>query len=177
MLRARIEAASSVVLNAVVQVICIYQRLHAIKNTAQRNVEILCPAQSPSSSRRIQMNCPLCNSFRRPGPDPSGNPRAIDPKVGLTWRDLCLSSETCYCCKILLDGCAGCVTQHGLADVEDLDLRFYYDNPDVQVERDCRKLIDLRFASGCKFSIEVFTLNGRVSNSTTIAGTSADTLS
>ncbi|KAF2093647.1 HET-domain-containing protein [Rhizodiscina lignyota] len=86
------------------------------------------------------MLCSICNSLQQPLTE-KGEEQAVRQKENLAWDDLERSSETCYCCKVFLEGCARCMEQHDIriSDVKafDISLAFSYTPyPKSELEKD-----------------------------------------
>ncbi|PYH77957.1 hypothetical protein BO82DRAFT_405655 [Aspergillus uvarum CBS 121591] len=111
---------------------------------------------------RGEVSCSLCNGMRRHGPpdNKSKDRRHFVPRF--TWEELLASSNSCYCCDILLRGCRGCLDQHGPkeAEIDNASLRFrYLARLETIEEQETGKIIVIRFQNGKKFLIEVFAVD------------------
>ncbi|KAJ4190740.1 hypothetical protein NW755_004954 [Fusarium falciforme] len=108
------------------------------------------------------MSCSICNNFigvgkLRPEEDaPVGISRKHVPR-DLSWQALQTSAKICHSCEILVTGCRGCFTQHGVDEeqIESFSIRFFYPNyEDEDAEVD--KVVSFLMQDGTFFDIELF---------------------
>lgn len=113
------------------------------------------------------MACTMCNQFQGRWPIDSlvhghrhrghGIRSLVVPDI--PWEHLLASTQTCYGCKIIVDGCRGVFRQHHIQESNVVygSIRFYYPaHIEEAEEADCDKHLVFQLVIGRRFEIELF---------------------
>ncbi|EER38572.1 conserved hypothetical protein [Histoplasma capsulatum H143] len=108
------------------------------------------------------MTCALCNKFQGKWNLSDTRLRGMNrhrivPRF--TWEEMQCSATSCYSCNILISGCRGCFSQHGIEESEIIHgiLRFYYPTTlDNAVKQEASKDLIFLMKGGRRFEVQLF---------------------